>query len=628
MEYKSNDEKTISQILLHWLLVIMGVAFVFSTVVLFVFQTRISERNTEKILRQNLADVVQDIQDASDTNLLALASFVATYYDNDYVEKDDYDVIRFAKEAGEKEITERTVLEYLAYSADVEEVMIVNRDGIIADTSSGEYVGFDMASGEQSAEFLCLLDGKTEYYVQDYGPISADGSISRKFAGWRLDKKGGFIQVSYGAERFQSDIAEEVYGITKNRHVGASGGVIIADEKGKIVSGNGEYIDKQLEDVGFSLLETEIESNSPFRAIFSGKKCDCIYDTNEGYYIIAVLPCREMYRTRNYTVAATVIFEFFVYLILYMGIMNMLRKEVTEHIDDVTNSLDRIAEGDLENVLDVHGNREFVSLSKDINKTVSSLKKYIAAESERIETELGYAKSIQASALPSVFPPYPDKTAIFDIYATMKPAREVGGDFYDFFLVGNDRLAFTVADVSGKGIPAALFMMRAKALIKSSVETDLDVGEVLTSVNHSLCEGNRTGMFVTAWLGILNLDTGVLEYANAGHNRPLIRTSGGTYEYVCSKANFILAGIDGIEYCRETVQLSHGDEIFAYTDGVTEATTLEEQLYGDDRLRDILNASRGKTSREICEAVQNDIERFTGNAAQFDDITMLSIKYK
>ena len=209
----------------------------------------------------------------------------------------------------------------------------------------------------------------------------------------------------------------------------------------------------------------------------------------------------------------------------------------------------------------------------------------------------------------------------------MDTAKEVGGDFYDFYMLGEDKLAFLVADVSGKGIPAAMFMMTAKTLIKGFAEMGLEVNEVFTQSNAKLCEGNEADMFVTAWMGILDLKTGVLSYANAGHNPPALRSRDGDYAFVRSRPNLILAGMDGVQYRKHELQLRPGDELYLYTDGVTEAQNLSNELFGEQRLLSSLNEAKGMSVEEICKKVKADVDIFAGAADQFDDITMLSIKW-
>ena len=246
---------------------------------------------------------------------------------------------------------------------------------------------------------------------------------------------------------------------------------------------------------------------------------------------------------------------------------------------------------------------------------------------QRIETELNVANQIQADMLPSIFPAFPERSE-FDIYASMTPAKEVGGDFYDFFLVDEDHLATVIADVSGKGVPAALFMVIAKTLLKNAVQMGLSPGAALEKVNNQLCENNEAEMFVTVWLGIYEISTGTLTAANAGHEYPAIRRAGGAFELLQDRHGFVLAAMENTSYREYRLEIGVGDTLFLYTDGVTEATDGTNALYGADRLLAALNRSRSPDPEGLLREVKGDIDRFVGQAPQFDDITMLSLQRK
>lgn len=251
----------------------------------------------------------------------------------------------------------------------------------------------------------------------------------------------------------------------------------------------------------------------------------------------------------------------------------------------------------------------------------------ITAEKERIGAELDVATHIQKSMLPCIFPAFPDRKE-FDIYATMNPAKEVGGDFYDFFMVDDSHLAIVVADVSGKGVPAALFMVIGKTLIKDHTQSGTELGETFTNVNRMLCESNSEGLFITAFEGILDLVTGEFKYVNAGHEMPFIIRKGKSAEAYKIRPGFVLAGMEEMRYKCGSIMLEPGDKIFQYTDGVTEATDSQNELYGMSRLSEVLNAAKDKKPEEIISAVKADIDTFVNEAPQFDDITMLCLEYK
>lgn len=267
----------------------------------------------------------------------------------------------------------------------------------------------------------------------------------------------------------------------------------------------------------------------------------------------------------------------------------------------------------------------FSRMYREVQEYISKLET-VTAEKERIGAELDVAAKIQTSMLPCIFPPFPNRDE-FDIYATMDPAKEVGGDFYDFFMVDDDHLAFVVADVSGKGVPAALFMVIGKTLIKDHTGLHDDLGEVFTEVNNILCASNSEEMFITAFEGVLNLKTGELRYVNAGHEMPFICRKNGVYEPFKVKAGFVLAGMEGIRYRSGIVQLQPGDKIFQYSDGVPEAMNRKNEQYGMQRLGKVLAQNSEKTPAELLPAIKADLDAFVGEAEQFDDITMLCIEF-
>ncbi len=249
----------------------------------------------------------------------------------------------------------------------------------------------------------------------------------------------------------------------------------------------------------------------------------------------------------------------------------------------------------------------------------------ISTKNARISSELALATQIQADLLPKTFPPYPERKDL-DIFACMDPAKEVGGDFYDFFMIDEDRLAVVVGDVSDKGVPAALFMVTARTLIKDHALLNSDLGQVFTDVNRLLCEGNEAGLFVTAWMAVINLKTGHVNFVNAGHNPPIIKRAGGECIYLKTKPNLVLAGIDGIRYKGMEEDLGSGDVLYIYTDGVTDAINQTQEDFGTQRLMDIVSSCSG-SMEELCLAVKDGIEQHVGGVQQFDDITMLAFRY-
>ena len=251
----------------------------------------------------------------------------------------------------------------------------------------------------------------------------------------------------------------------------------------------------------------------------------------------------------------------------------------------------------------------------------------VTREKERIGTELNIAAKIQADMLPRIFPPFPDRPE-FDLYATMDPAREVGGDFYDFFLVDDDHIALVMADVSDKGVPAALFMVITKTLIKNQVQLGKNPAEALRNVNEQLREGNTAGLFVTVWLAVIEISTGRGLAANAGHEHPAIRRAGGKYELIVYRHSPVVGVLEDMCFPEHSFELHPGDSLFVYTDGVPEATDAQGRQFGTDRMLEALNREPDALPRELLQNVRKEIEAYKGEALQFDDITMLNYQYK
>ena len=603
---KLRHEKAIARSYQKWLALLVFVAFMLATIILWVSQTQLSEKNAINLMRLNILDVRQDIVDASNENLLKLTRLVA-------------------REIDAVETVDEAVLQTLAQRYDVAEINLVDENGLIIATTHSDFLHYDMASGAQSGEFLVLLHGEEEF-VQSYQPTTHTPELSRKYGGVALES-GGFVQVGYDAERFREDINSVVTSVTRNRHVGEGGCIIIADTNWNIVSDPAGREGSNLSVTGIWIDQTTMPPNQNFTARVYGVDSYCMYLEAEGYYAVAVMPQNEVVLSRDVSVGATLTVELVVFAALFVMVYVLTKRLIVNNLQKVNGSLAQITGGNLDAMVDVRSHKEFSSLSDDINATVDTLKRYIADAAARIDAELEFARTIQYASLPSVFPPYPNRTD-FDIWAGMDTAKEVGGDFYDFYLLGEDHFAFLIADVSGKGIPAAMFMMSAKSVLKSLAEGGMQLEEVFRQGNQRLCEGNDTGMFLTAWMGVLNTRNGLLRFVNAGHNPPLLRRRDGQFEYLKARSGFALAGMEGMRYRPHEVQLAPGDEIFLYTDGVTEASDMQQQFYGEERLQAVLNRSIGMDAKAMGHAVQADLEKFVGEAEQFDDITMLSLQYK
>lgn len=312
-----------------------------------------------------------------------------------------------------------------------------------------------------------------------------------------------------------------------------------------------------------------------------------------------------------------------------------LSRRLTMPLGQLMQGVREVGGGNLAQPIRIKTGDELEQLADAFNNMTEELRLYISnltrvtADKERISTELNVATRIQTSMLPCIFPAFPQRPE-FDIYATMNPAKEVGGDFYDFFLIGEKKMGIVVADVSGKGVPAALFMVIAKTLIKNHAQSGLGPAEVFALVNNQLCENNEENMFVTAFLGVLDMESGLFAYVNAGHNPPLIARSGEPYRWLRERSGLILAGMGDAPYRQFETRLQAGDRLFLYTDGVTEAQNAEGELYGEQRLLDLFRSGKAEseTSRACLDILSEELAAFAGGAEQADDITMLYLRIR
>ena len=589
----------------RWLLLCIAVAFFVTSAFTYILQNGMVKIETQKLFTTAINDVEADVRGKSNTQLLGLA-----------------EAVRGAYESGK-------TLDEIAIEYDVAEINVVNNEGAITDSTDKKVIGtYNMNDEDQSREFVEKM-ATEEYFVQEYCQRGEDSSW-RKYAAVRLP--GGFIQVGYNADQFHDMLDGFVVDVTKNRHVGTGGFVAVLDENLALVIDN-EYSGRDVSVIGID----------PPSEMLDGKTASALYDADiidektemsakyvyvfkfvEGYCIIAAMPESEAVFMRDASLYTSIFMQIIIFATLFVFIYILIKRVIINNLEKINDTLGRITSGDLNVTVDVRSSQEFSSLSDDINSTVSTLKRYIAEAAARIDKELEYAKQIQLSALPTNFPEGED----YNVYAEMIAAKEVGGDFYDFYKLSDTSVAFLVADVSGKGIPAAMFMMTAKTIIKDLAESGMAVNDIFTKANEKLCENNESGMFVTAWMGILDLTTGNLRYANAGHNPPLLKRADGDFEYLRTRAGFVLAGMEGVRYRAGELTLSPGDRIFLYTDGVPEATNTENKLYGEERLLGFMKRNATADAITLLPALKADIDKFVGEAPQFDDITMLMFDYK
>ena len=607
IQFKRGCEQ-ISRTFQRWLLLCIVIAYLVTSTFTIILQNGMVRTETQEVFTTSINDVEANIVGKSNENLLAMVELVRFTYEN-YPDRS---------------------LEEIAELYNVVEINLVRADGIVQDSTEADSIGYDMNSKAQSKEFVDALK-EQDSFVQKYGPRGKDETVWRKYAAVNLPD-GGFIQVGYDKEQFHEVLDSYVIDFTKNIHVGNGGFIAVCDETLSLVIDN-PYAGKHISSIGIQPPKEMLNGQTATKLYYAnivdgvtnkGVKYMYVFKFVEGYCIIAAMPKTEAMFMRDASLYTSIFMQVIIFATMFLFIYILIKRVIINNLQKINDTLGRITKGDLNVTVDVRSSQEFSSLSDDINSTVSTLKRYIAEAAARIDKELEYAKQIQLSALPTNFP---DKES-FGIYAQMIAAKEVGGDFYDFYKINDTTVAVLVADVSGKGIPAAMFMMTAKTLIKDLAESGMAVHDIFTKANDKLCENNESGMFVTAWMGILDLPTGMMQFANAGHNPPLLKRSDGEYEFLKARPGFVLAGMEGMRYRCGEITLQPGDRLFLYTDGVTEATNTENNLYGESRLVTFMNQNATMEADALLPALKTNIDEFVGEAPQFDDITMLLLDYK
>ena len=463
------------------------------------------------------------------------------------------------------------------------------------------------------AILLCFFSTSTFVYVIQTNTAKIDANDLIK-----INLNDVTADLTYAIEDGVNGDDEAVRTLLQSRTIGETGHFIAYNNTDGKVSGD--------LDIDIKGIKNEYQEEEFVKTKINDEEYCIMYKVKGGYTIVGALPSAEAYALRDASIYINSFMEIIAFSVLYILIYFLIKQMVITNMLKINKGLNNISKGDLNVSIDVRYSKEFNELSNDINKTIDTLKNFIGAEKERIAKELALATSIQLSSLPQHTEAL-DKIEEFNIDANMFTAKEVGGDFYDYYMLKDNKLAFMIADVSGKGIPAAMFMMRSKAIIKALAESGMEVNDVLSEANHKLCEQNDAEMFVTVWLGFLNLDTGVLEYTSAGHNPPVLYKPSTGYSFFKNRPGLVLAGLDGMKYRKEELKLEKGDRIFLYTDGVTEATNRFNELYGEDRLVNFLNENKELPVDELIKELKASIDHFADGREQFDDITMLGVDY-
>ena len=555
-------------------ILILAAVYVITLSVVWIVQSRMALSGLDRLMEAGVASAV----DSVDYNVEPEALRIARVLVNEW---------------GSAENAAKADLAAALEHYDCEEINLVGADNVIVAAAEPLYVGIDMTKKEKTNEFTVLNTGERAYVTQKFRKSGCRRSDAKGGMGLWLKyvglpfPDGGYLQLGDSYRNFRTRFQRVLERLMQSTTVGESGSVLLVDrEMRTIISGfKPEWTNLPLADAGVDPDAFDEKGTIRKISVFGVKsfvrRVRLEFAEMDVYVVI---PEEEVFSQRNFAVLATAIVIGLVMLVGGTLFCMVIRQH--EHIEDL-----------------------------------------FAKEALRIEKDMAMAKSIQTNSLPSVFPPYPALTNVMDICARMRTAREVGGDFYDFYFVEPERLAIVIADVSGKGVPAALFMMRAKATIQSFLKSGHDITEAVVKTNHRLSRGNDANMFVTAWVGIIDLRTGEVEYVNAGHNPPLVKRADGSVSYLQSEIGLALAAMDGVDYGSERMKLSPGDGILLYTDGVTEATNRGSELFGEDRLlRSFLGHLVAPDAAAVIDGVLEDVDAFADGAEQADDITLLAFK--
>lgn len=612
-------EKKISLIIYIRLVILIVISFAIAAVLGIGVQNYFQQRQSYTLLREYIDDFEEHWDFDADMKDYA--------YEWGWGEAEDFSITEFQDNA----LLDRTVK---ANPGEVSEINIVDENGIVTHSSNPEMVGVDFHSNSYLNEFLCLLE-RDGYYAGDFYPNPFDSNANLKMVYNAITVKNykGFIAFGYDREILQNQMESKLWkGVTGNR-IGNTGFLMVCNNDKTIVG----VTEAALSDVikmgvpynGQVALPAEESTITYDRTDFYGVESYVAMVKKPDYYLIAAYPVNEANALRGKYNALFLIIFTIILTALFVLLFILLKNHVIKEVSSIHKSLKRITAGDLDEKANVEGSLEFYELSGGVNDTVYRLKDMIREAKEQLAAEMENARRIQESAVPKAFP----EDERFSIFASMDTAEAVGGDFYDFFMAG-DRLVIVMADVSGKGMPAALYMMRAMTLIRTYTIQGLSVEEVADKTNKKLCEDAVKDRFVTAWIGFLNLKTGVLSYVHAGHTLPILVND--DVSFLRQRIDLVMGGFEMAKYTRQEITLTPGDSIYLYTDGVTEAHNPNEELYGDKRLlafiaehaKDLTNHNGNEFCEEKCNMVLSDVKAFQKDAPQFDDITMMWVRYE
>ncbi len=621
--------KGIKTIIYRWLIAILLISFILAAALGIFFQNSFSKRQAFTLL----GEYIDDFENDWDLNA-EIYSYVEEFF-------------------GEEVLSDReTYLQnnklrglITANFGSISEITVIDTDGIVVASSDPDMLGVNFFSDESLDAFRCLFEGE-DYYAQNFDAASRD----ILYAGSPFYDGQGIILIGFDEAARRDHITSGLYNRVTNSRIGVTGYLLVCHPD-KTVNGASRNLDIE-EEVPFEKPELLPESDGEIQETITELYGQNVYVSalkEPDYYLVAVYPTDEADNLREKNNALFVGIFLIVFPILFIFLLKLINNHIISQVKDIHGSVKNIAAGNLDERANAGGSMEFCDLSRGINGTVEKLEDMIQQAKDQMAEDLMNARKIQNAAVPKIFP----ENDAFGIYASMDTAEDVGGDFYDFFMCGEDTLVVVMADVAGKGMPAALYMMRAKTLIRTFAMQGLPVEEVATKANVKLCEDASRDMFVTAWIGYLDLKTGIISYVHAGHTPPvlisdheasLVKQKTGV-EMPCDISrschapqdnnHMVLGGLKKSKYIRQEIRLNPGDSIFLYTDGVSEANDISGKMYGEERLLNLIREKTGDIDatgkndfcRAGCKMVYDDVQRFADGAKQFDDITMMWLRY-
>ncbi|MGI6220836.1 MAG: SpoIIE family protein phosphatase [Coriobacteriales bacterium] len=620
------SDATLRSTFYRWLLLAMAAVFVVTSALLFTNETLHANKSANIDLNRTLDYLQLQVEDREERT-------------GDLKDESDALTIQKAKAAAElvaadpSTLTSRERLANLADELGLVSITITDSNGVVvADSEYGSAAaGFSYESTAQTDKYMRLIYGGDPVIEEPRLSVAPDGTLGderRVFCGVPRKDQRGIVQVSIPENQYLNLLSATSLDSLANDYE-SSGTIAIIEDYRFITVNRSEFADQ-------SVVGTIVDSEEEFDALVAegtvkmtdrgaGTRSMVKFRTADDCVLMASIPLSQVYSSRTSTLFYSTILFVILFFVIFFIATRVLRSIVIKPIQRTNLTLGHITAGDLNERVNEHRVREFTSLSNGINTTVAALRLSIEEAEQRNAQELLTAKAIQESAMPSEFPAFPDIDK-FDIYASMKTAKEVGGDFYDFFAIGGDKVGFLIADVSGKGIPAALFMMTAKTQIRTYMESGIPLVDAVTATNHQLCIGNEQGMFVTMFACELEYETGKLTYVNAGHNPPMLH-KGDDWIWLRDVSGIPLGLFDGTEYEGYSCDLVPGDTLYLYTDGVTEAMDVDGNQFGEERLVQCLQTYIGTNPRSVSVGVRRAITEFTLDCDQSDDITMLALKY-